>query len=163
MPLHKGAKPGSKGFGENIAAEIRAGKPAKQAEAIAYATAKDKKVRVVKAKDGLHIFLNRATVPARVKVKDAALPRGFDVVQDKYGNWRAYDDGDQEIGVYKTRAQAEKAAHQWYKIQQELIKSEKTKDMKPEEFASLRGLLSKFLSEEASEPEHKAKDCGCSH
>jgi hypothetical protein len=36
MPLHKGAKPGSKGFGENIATEIRAGKPPKQAQAIAY-------------------------------------------------------------------------------------------------------------------------------
>jgi len=36
MPLIEGAKPGSKGFGENIAAEIHAGKPPKQAEAIAY-------------------------------------------------------------------------------------------------------------------------------
>jgi len=36
MPLHEGAKPGSKDFGENIAAEINAGKPQKQAEAIAY-------------------------------------------------------------------------------------------------------------------------------
>jgi hypothetical protein len=41
MPLHKGAKPGSKEFGENIATEEKAGKPAKQAEAIAYSTAKD--------------------------------------------------------------------------------------------------------------------------
>lgn len=36
MPLNKGAKPGSKKFGENIATEIHAGKPPKQAEAIAY-------------------------------------------------------------------------------------------------------------------------------
>lgn len=36
MPLHKGAKPGSKGFGENIATEIKSGKPPKQAQAIAY-------------------------------------------------------------------------------------------------------------------------------
>ena len=36
MPLHKNAKPGSEKFGENIAAEINAGKPQKQAEAIAY-------------------------------------------------------------------------------------------------------------------------------
>lgn len=43
MPLHKGAKPGSEGFGENIAAEIHAGKPAKQAEAIAYSEAGEKK------------------------------------------------------------------------------------------------------------------------
>ncbi len=43
MPLKKGAKPGSKSFGRNIATEIKAGKPAKQAEAIAYAVAKEKK------------------------------------------------------------------------------------------------------------------------
>lgn len=39
MPLQKGAKPGSKGFGKNIAAEERAGKPPAQAEAIAYSEA----------------------------------------------------------------------------------------------------------------------------
>ncbi len=43
MPLKKGAKPGSKGFGENIGAEIKAGKPRKQAVAIAYAESKEKK------------------------------------------------------------------------------------------------------------------------
>lgn len=36
MPLQKGAKPGSKGFKENIKAEMSAGKPEKQAVAIAY-------------------------------------------------------------------------------------------------------------------------------
>jgi hypothetical protein len=36
MPLKKGAKPGSKGFKQNIKAEIAAGKPQKQAVAIAY-------------------------------------------------------------------------------------------------------------------------------
>jgi 8-oxo-dGTP pyrophosphatase MutT (NUDIX family) len=36
MPLHEGAKPGSKEFGENIATEIKAGKKPAQAEAIAY-------------------------------------------------------------------------------------------------------------------------------
>lgn len=36
MPLKKGAKPGSKGFKDNIRAEISAGKPQKQAVAIAY-------------------------------------------------------------------------------------------------------------------------------
>ena len=36
MPLKKGAKPGSKGFKANIKAEIAAGKPQKQAVAIAY-------------------------------------------------------------------------------------------------------------------------------
>lgn len=41
MPLNKGAKPGSKGFGQNIATEEKVGKPAKQAEAIAYSVAKD--------------------------------------------------------------------------------------------------------------------------
>ena len=41
MPLSKGAKPGSKAFGENIATEIKAGKPPAQAEAIAYSEAKD--------------------------------------------------------------------------------------------------------------------------
>jgi len=36
MPLKKGAKVGSKGFKANIKAEIAAGKPQKQAVAIAY-------------------------------------------------------------------------------------------------------------------------------
>lgn len=42
MPLKKGAKPGSKGFGENIAAELKAGKPRSQSIAIAYSEAKAK-------------------------------------------------------------------------------------------------------------------------
>ncbi len=42
MPLKKGAKPGSKGFGQNIGAEIKAGKPKSQAVAIAYSEAKSK-------------------------------------------------------------------------------------------------------------------------
>jgi len=36
MPLIKGAKPGSSGFKKNIEAEVAAGKPVKQAVAIAY-------------------------------------------------------------------------------------------------------------------------------
>jgi len=40
MPLNKGAKPGSKKFGENIATEVKAGKPKNQAIAIAYSEAK---------------------------------------------------------------------------------------------------------------------------
>lgn len=36
MPLIKGAKPNSKGFKKNIEVEISAGKPQKQAVAIAY-------------------------------------------------------------------------------------------------------------------------------
>lgn len=40
MPLKHGAKPGSKGFGSNIKAEMRAGKPQKQAVAIAYSVAR---------------------------------------------------------------------------------------------------------------------------
>lgn len=44
MPLKKGAKPGTKGFKDNIKAEIAAGKPQKQAVAIAYSESKaDKK------------------------------------------------------------------------------------------------------------------------
>lgn len=39
MPLRKGAKPGSKGFKENIKTEIAAGRPSKQAIAIAYSEA----------------------------------------------------------------------------------------------------------------------------
>lgn len=45
MPLKKGAKPGSKGFKDNIRAEIEAGKPQKQAVAIAYSEARAKKKR----------------------------------------------------------------------------------------------------------------------
>lgn len=43
MPLKKGAKPGSKGFGQNIKAEEKAGKPRKQAIAIAFSEAGEKK------------------------------------------------------------------------------------------------------------------------
>ena len=43
MPLNKGAKPGSKKFGENIATEIKAGKPRNQSIAIAYSEAKERK------------------------------------------------------------------------------------------------------------------------
>ncbi len=43
MPLNKGAKPGSKKFGENIGTEIKAGKPRSQAIAIAYSEAKERK------------------------------------------------------------------------------------------------------------------------
>lgn len=46
MPLNEGTKPGSKSFGENIATEIKAGKPPKQAEAIAYRVSKDFEARV---------------------------------------------------------------------------------------------------------------------
>jgi hypothetical protein len=41
MPLKKGAKPGSKGFGDNIKAELKAGKPLKQAQAIAFSEASE--------------------------------------------------------------------------------------------------------------------------
>lgn len=40
MPLEAGAKPGSPGFSRNVATEVRAGKPVKQAAAIAYAKAR---------------------------------------------------------------------------------------------------------------------------
>lgn len=43
MPLIKGAKPGSVGFKKNIKAEISAGKPQKQAVAIAYSESGEKK------------------------------------------------------------------------------------------------------------------------
>jgi hypothetical protein len=43
MPLNKGAKPGTKKFGQNIATEIKAGKPRNQSIAIAYSEAKSKK------------------------------------------------------------------------------------------------------------------------
>lgn len=45
MPLKKGAKPGSKKFGENIATEIKANKPRNQAIAIAFSEAKEGKKR----------------------------------------------------------------------------------------------------------------------
>lgn len=43
MPLHEGAQPNSKEFGENIATEVKAGRNKKQAIAIAYATARRKR------------------------------------------------------------------------------------------------------------------------
>jgi len=48
MPLHKGAKPGSPGFKKNIETEMAAGKPQKQAVAIAYSEARSKKKRKAK-------------------------------------------------------------------------------------------------------------------
>jgi hypothetical protein len=45
MPLNKGAKPGTKKFGENIATEIKASKPKNQAIAIAFSEAKQGKKR----------------------------------------------------------------------------------------------------------------------
>ncbi len=43
MPLRKGAKPGSKGFGQNIKDEMAAGKPQRQAVAIAYSESGERK------------------------------------------------------------------------------------------------------------------------
>lgn len=43
MPLKRGAKPGSKGFKENIKAEMAAGKSQKQSVAIAYSESRAKK------------------------------------------------------------------------------------------------------------------------
>ena len=40
MPLIKGAKPGSRGFKENIKAEVKSGRPVKQSVAIAYSESK---------------------------------------------------------------------------------------------------------------------------
>jgi len=45
MPLNKGAKEGSKKFGENIATEIKSGRPKSQAIAIAFSEAKERKVK----------------------------------------------------------------------------------------------------------------------
>ena len=43
MPLIKGAKPGSKGFKDNIRSEVNSGKPIKQSVAIAYSESGEKK------------------------------------------------------------------------------------------------------------------------
>jgi hypothetical protein len=43
MPLKKGSKPGSKGFKDNIKTEIAAGKPQRQAVAIAYSESRSGK------------------------------------------------------------------------------------------------------------------------
>lgn len=45
MPLKKGAKPGSKSFKQNIKNEMAAGKPPRQAVAIAYSEARGGKKR----------------------------------------------------------------------------------------------------------------------
>lgn len=45
MPLIKNAKPGSKGFKQNIETEIKSGRPQKQAVAIAYSDAGEAKKR----------------------------------------------------------------------------------------------------------------------
>ena len=43
MPLKKGSKPGSAGFKNNIREEVKAGKPIKQAVAIAFSESGEKK------------------------------------------------------------------------------------------------------------------------
>jgi hypothetical protein len=43
MPLIRGAKPGSRGFKENIREEVKAGKPIRQAIAISYSESGEKK------------------------------------------------------------------------------------------------------------------------
>lgn len=43
MPLKKGAKPGSKGFSDNIRAEMNAGKKQSQAVAVAYSESGEKR------------------------------------------------------------------------------------------------------------------------
>jgi hypothetical protein len=43
MPLNKGAKPGSKGFKQNIKTEMAAGKKKSQAVAIAYSESRKSK------------------------------------------------------------------------------------------------------------------------
>lgn len=49
MPLNKGAKARtSKGFGENVATEMKSGKPQKQAVAIAYSEANEPKKKAKK-------------------------------------------------------------------------------------------------------------------
>lgn len=50
MPLIKNAKPGSKGFKKNIETEMQAGKPNKQAVAIAYSEAGESKSKKSKSK-----------------------------------------------------------------------------------------------------------------
>lgn len=45
MPLKKGAKPGSKAFGRNIAAEVKSARSVSQSVAIAYAVARRGKKR----------------------------------------------------------------------------------------------------------------------
>lgn len=53
MPLIKGAKAKTrKGFGTNVKREMEAGKPQKQAVAIAYSEAEDGKKRKVKSRKG---------------------------------------------------------------------------------------------------------------
>jgi len=48
MPLQKGARPGSAGFKSNIKAELAAGKPRRQALAIAYSESGERKRKVAK-------------------------------------------------------------------------------------------------------------------
>lgn len=50
MSLIKGAKPKSKGFKKNIETEMKAGKPQKQAVAIAYSESGEKKAKKRKKK-----------------------------------------------------------------------------------------------------------------
>ena len=50
MPLKKGAKPGTKDFSKNIAAEVKSGRPIKQSVAIAYSEAGESKSKKGKKK-----------------------------------------------------------------------------------------------------------------
>lgn len=55
MPLQKGAKPGSAGFKSNIRAEIAAGDPQKQAVAIAYSEAGERRRKMHPADSRRHL------------------------------------------------------------------------------------------------------------
>lgn len=103
MPLERGAQPGSKGFGRNIATEIRAGKDPKQAEAIAYSEAgetKDSANSIVIELDDADG--NLAKLLAHIK-ETAAVGHSFDVVvdpDDSEHRKRFFFDGD---GAFKIR------------------------------------------------------------
>ncbi len=51
MPLKKGAKPGTKGFKDNIREEVKSGKSVKQSVAIAYSESGEKKKKEIIMKE----------------------------------------------------------------------------------------------------------------
>ncbi len=97
MPLKHGAKPGSKGFGDNIKAEMNAGKKQSQAVAIAYSEAKRTKRAaggMVPSHDGG--YLDGDTPGRADKVRTSSKAGSFIIPADVVSH---YGEGNSKAGA----------------------------------------------------------------
>lgn len=101
MPLHEGAKPGSKEFGENVATEEKAGKPEKQAVAIAYSESGEKK------SDGEMLMDAVSELAGRVEVCDAKTPVVYVPIWSEGSAWFWKAPSSKRHGPFNTGPLAE--------------------------------------------------------